>query len=409
MDTTVRTEADRVEADLAVSDRGVERQTARQADRTDGPQSPGGGSKLRVLLMLEIHEGSQERFLTAYESIRDQVAQVPGHLRDQLCQSIDDPTQWLITSEWAGADEFLAWVDSPEHQVMVRPLHGCVRGTRSLRYAVARETGAHEPTSAARGGSPAPSAAKRSAAPDPASGRPAKPEVMRCALSFEVKPGSEVEVARILSGYESPDPHVDATTSLRRTSVFMRGNVVVRAVEIQGDMRAALQHVARQPQVREAEQALNPHLMEPRDLDDPEAARAFFMRSSLAEDFHQSAASDAAGVVRAAFLYPVRHGCADAAARLLAQHDEAELNDPAGVLAASSIYVRQDLLVRVIDVRPVPNPDPATLLGVDRDASARLGRLMDGDVDLTDDAGLGRLHAASAMTPVTDRRAATAT
>ncbi|MCF2531064.1 SchA/CurD-like domain-containing protein [Yinghuangia soli] len=399
MDTTVRIDSERVASD---------RSTDRAADRSDKQRPDAEGTKLRVLLMLEIHEGSQERFLTAYESIRDQVAQVPGHLRDQLCQSIEDPTQWLITSEWAGADEFLTWVNSPEHQDMVLPLHGCVRGTRSLRYSVARETGSHGPGTAAERPSPAPGARARSRASRSGAERPAEPEVVRCALSFEVKPGSEAEVARILSGYKSPDPHVDERTSLHRTSVFMRGNVVVRAVEIAGDMRAALQHVARQPQVRAAEEALNPHLAEPRDLDDPEGARAFFMRAALAEDFHQVSATPRDGVVRAAFLYPVRPGCADAAAQVLARHDEADLNDRNGLLAASSIYVRQDLLVRVVDVRSVPDPDPATLLGVDRDAVARLGRLLDVQGDLTDDAGLRLLHAASEMTPVTDRRAATA-
>ncbi|NUT46338.1 MAG: TcmI family type II polyketide cyclase, partial [Saccharothrix sp.] len=186
-------------------------------DQTFDTAASGGPAKLRVLLMLEIHDGSQERFLKAYESIREQVARVPGHLHDQLCQSIDDPTQWLITSEWDSADTFLAWVDGPEHQLMVQPLHGCVRGTRSLRYAICRETGMSDRVTSV----PVRPAATAAPHDGPA-------PVMRTALSFTVKPGSEDEVAAILAGYESPDPHVDDTTSLRRTSVFMHGNRVVR-------------------------------------------------------------------------------------------------------------------------------------------------------------------------------------
>ncbi|UGQ10793.1 antibiotic biosynthesis monooxygenase [Yinghuangia sp. ASG 101] len=374
----------------------------RHADRAKEPKAPADESKLRVLLMLEIHEGSQQRFLDAYESIRDQVAQVPGHLRDQLCQSIEDPTQWLITSEWADADQFLEWVDSPEHQLMVRPLHGCVRGTRSLRYAVARETGPEHPVTA-----PGASAAARA----PRAPRAAA-DVTRCALSFTVKPGSEEEVARILSGYDSPEPRVDATTTLRRTTVFMRDNVIVRAIEIQGDMRAALQHVARQPQVRAAEEALNAYLEEARNLDDPQAAREFFMRSSLAEDFRMAAARPRPGddeADRAAFLYPVAHGSADAVARLLARHDEAALADPDGPLAASSVYVRQDLLVRVVDLRAGAEAHPAVMLGVAPADAERFARLLDRPVgDLTDEGALRRLLAGCAMTPVTDRRAAVA-
>lgn len=386
MDTTVREHGDHI-------------------GTADGPSA----SRLRVLLMLEIHEGSQERFLDAYESIRDQVARVPGHLRDQLCQSIEDPTQWLITSEWADADRFLAWVDSPEHQLMVRPLHGCVRGTRSLRYAVARETGFHPPAAdpTASAGRPGTGAADSLRPPAAAADG-----IIRCALSFPVKPGSAADVGELLSGYEPPNPHVDENTSLRRTSVFMHGNVVVRAIEIRGDMRAALAHVARQPQVRAAEEALNPYLVEPRDLDDPEGAREFFMKAALAEAFQRTAAHPRPGDDRAerrAFMYPVRPAAAESVARILAAHDEEVLGDPDGPLAASSVYLRQDLLVRVVDVRPGADADPAVLLGIPSEAASRVGRLLEGHpADLADEAGLRRLLAACAMTPVTDRRAADA-
>jgi hypothetical protein len=192
----------------------------------------------------------------------------------------------------------------------------------------------------------------------------------------------------------------------------MRDNVVVRAIEIKGDMRAALQHVARQPQVRAAEEALNAHLVEGRDLDNPEAAREFFMRASLAEDFRMTAARPRPGddeAERAAFLYPVAHGSADAAARLLARHDEAALADDDGPLAASAVYVRQDLLVRVVDLRSGAEAHPAVMLGVAPADAERFARLLDGPVgDLTDEAALRRLLASCAMTPITDRRAAVA-
>jgi heme-degrading monooxygenase HmoA len=379
-------------------------------------------SKLRVLLMLELHDGAEDRFLDAYEHIRHQVAAVPGHLRDQLCKSIEDPSQWLITSEWSSPEQYLAWVDSPEHQLMVQPLHGCVRGTRSLRFSVTRETGEagriDKPAKAggtrsdaksakgakgakAGGGSNAQNKA-RAATRGPA----AHSSVTRAALSFTVKPGSEAKVAKILAGYESPQARVDAKTTLRRTTVFMRGNRVVRAIEIDGDLRAALQHVAAQPQVRAAEEQLNPYLEESRDLDDPEAARGFFMRSSLAEVSHltdpRSRPQDREPT-RKAFLYPVRHGSAEAAARLLADHDERAIAQAAGPIAGSTIFVREDILVRVVDLRGSVDDDPAVVLGIDRAAAARFGRLLDADVDT--DAGLRRLLANSAMTEITDRRA----
>jgi len=38
---------------------------------------------------------------------------VPGHISDQLCHSLGNSSQWLITSEWESSEPFLAWVDSP--------------------------------------------------------------------------------------------------------------------------------------------------------------------------------------------------------------------------------------------------------------------------------------------------------
>lgn len=104
-------------------------------------QSAFDGSRLRVVLLLDLYDGAQNQFLEVYEHLQEQVSSVPGHISDELCQSIENPSQWLITSEWESAPRFLAWVNSEEHVASVQPLHGCVRDTRSLRFSVLREVG----------------------------------------------------------------------------------------------------------------------------------------------------------------------------------------------------------------------------------------------------------------------------
>ncbi|MEW5531596.1 antibiotic biosynthesis monooxygenase family protein, partial [Streptomyces virginiae] len=112
-------------------------------------QSAFDDSRLRVVLLLDLYDGAQNQFLEVYEDLHKQVSSVPGHIRDELCQSIENPSQWLITSEWESAPRFLAWVNSEEHVASVQPLHGCVRDTRSLRFSVLRETGRdHGPAAA---------------------------------------------------------------------------------------------------------------------------------------------------------------------------------------------------------------------------------------------------------------------
>lgn len=178
-------------------------------------QSALDGNRLRVVLMLEVEDGAEQRFLDAYDQMCRHVAAVPGHVSDQLCQSIENPSQWLITSEWESALHFLAWVDSPTHLEMVQPMHGCVKDTRSLRFGVLRETR----TSYESG--------RMQTVPRVGDG------IIRHAITFTVKPGSEQKVADILSGYTSPQAVVDENTRLCRTSLFMHGNRVVRAVEVE--------------------------------------------------------------------------------------------------------------------------------------------------------------------------------
>ncbi|MET9612034.1 SchA/CurD-like domain-containing protein [Kitasatospora indigofera] len=366
-------------------------------------------SRLRVVLMLEIQDGAQQRFLDVYEKLRHKVASVPGHVSDQLCQSIDDPRQWLITSEWNDPDSFLAWVDSPAHREMVKPMHGCVSDRfRSLRYNILRETSAKGATGTrkpqeVREGSP-----RAAGAPGMPQVTPGPDGVIRHALTFTVKPGSEQKVAQILSGYTSPQAVVDDTTRLRRTSLFMHGNRVVRAVEVVGDLGAALRHVAMQPEIRAVEEAINPYLEEDRELGNPEAARAFFARAALPAVHHTAPAAPVRGEVeRQAVVYPVKKGNGPAVAKLLAEQDGLAAVDPGNPVIGSTVFQREDIVVRVVDLRADAGAQPAAALGVGGERGATvLGSLLDlgTEGDLRSAAGVARFLAACDMGLVTDRR-----
>ncbi|MFD5649523.1 SchA/CurD-like domain-containing protein [Streptomyces sp. NPDC127039] len=353
------------------------------------------GSRVRVVLMLDVHDGMQQEFLDAYERIRDRVAAVPGHVSDQLCQSLENPTQWLLTSEWESAAPFLAWVNSDEHLDTVEPLATCVRDTHSLRYSVLRETD---------GGRPAPG--------EPRSAPRIGDNVVRHALTFTVRPGTEAETARLLSGYVSPDAHVDGSTRLLRTSLFMSGNRIVRAVEVRGDLQTALRHVARQPGVRAVEEALNPYLEQDRDLGDPGSARRFFTRAAMPA-VHHATHPDRAGArrERLALLYPVRDGAGPELARLLARQDASAARNPDGPVLAATVFHRDDLVVRLVDVDGDPEDAPAEVLGLHGRGAADAERLLDTaavgvDGSPAEAATLSRLLRRIRMTPLTDRRSA---
>ncbi|MFF7636051.1 SchA/CurD-like domain-containing protein [Kitasatospora sp. NPDC008050] len=382
------------------------------SDRQTPPSTPATDSRLRVVLLLDVHDGQEQRFLAAYEQIRHQVAKVPGHISDQLCQSLGNSSQWLITSEWESAEPFLSWVDSPAHRDVVEPLHQCVSDTRSLRFVIARET--PEPVAAPDGAplrrTAAVAAGRRpTRSTDPLPAPPlASGGVVRHALTFTVKPGSERAVADILSGYRSPRAEVDRTTRLCRTSLFMRGNRVVRAVEVQGDLGNALRHVATQPEVRAVEEAVNPYLEEARDFADPASTRAFFARAALPAVHHTGGEPTAKDLTRLAFLYPVRPGHGAAAVQLLAEQDKSAAGDAAHPLAAGTMFLRDGLLLRLVDLRVPYRQAPAQAAGLaPGSALTALIRYLDlpADTDLESAAGITRFLDDCAMDLVTDRKA----
>jgi heme-degrading monooxygenase HmoA len=91
-----------------------------------------------------VDEQHQERFLAAYDRVCQDVASAPGHIMDQVCQSVTDPCEWIITSEWASPDHFLAWDSGPGQRELSAPLVAASSRHASLRYVVHRQTGTSE-------------------------------------------------------------------------------------------------------------------------------------------------------------------------------------------------------------------------------------------------------------------------
>lgn len=97
--------------------------------------------RARVVFLVRVPERDIGRFLGAYERIRYEVAAgVPGHIRDQVCQSTSDPEQWLITSEWESLEHFVAWERSPGHRELAGPMRACMTEARSIKFEIREET-----------------------------------------------------------------------------------------------------------------------------------------------------------------------------------------------------------------------------------------------------------------------------
>ena len=109
---------------------------------------------------------------------------------------------------------------------------------------------------------------------------------MHFAMMWTVKPDAVDEVKQAFADYGRPDHEVkddegNVKGRLLGTQVFMKENVVVRVIEVEGDFAAVAAHMGRQPAIRDLEDKLTPLLEEERDMSTPEGARAFFMKSAM--------------------------------------------------------------------------------------------------------------------------------
>jgi SchA/CurD like domain len=106
------------------------------------------------------------------------------------------------------------------------------------------------------------------------------------ALMWTVRPGTEEEVVELFENYGRPDHEIkdvdgNVKGKLLATTIFMKGNVVVRAIEFEGSIVDVAPHMGRQPAIRELEEKLDAYIEKPRDMSTPEGARAFFLDSMM--------------------------------------------------------------------------------------------------------------------------------
>jgi SchA/CurD like domain len=235
--------------------------------------------------------------------------------------------------------------------------------------------------------------------------------VERHALTFAVKPRTGREVRRILSDYPRPETEIDGGARLLGTTVFFWHDQVVRVMDVDGPLPVVMQHLAAQPAIRATEEALNPLLAEPRDLNDPAAARAFFMRAMMTRVIHRVTAPHLLaqprdGRQRIALRYPVRPGNGEKLTSVVTAGRPLVAGDQT-VLASTTVFRHGDLVVRF-----------AEFVGELEEAGAHLGRtvvgapttpqlneLLEPGWDLGTTNGFRRFFHEQQLTLVTDRRA----
>jgi heme-degrading monooxygenase HmoA len=87
-------------------------------------------SRVRVLLF---HEAETPDGVTeAYHAVSADLAGTPGLLGNELLTAVNDPTWFLVMSEWADLDSFTTWEQGAAHKGTTAPLRQ-YRDTRMTR------------------------------------------------------------------------------------------------------------------------------------------------------------------------------------------------------------------------------------------------------------------------------------
>ena len=82
----------------------------------------------RVMVFARVDPGDHRAFEDAFTTVSSRVRGTPGHVRDELLRSEDDPGAYVLLSEWESREAFLAWEDAPVHREATTPMRPFWRG-----------------------------------------------------------------------------------------------------------------------------------------------------------------------------------------------------------------------------------------------------------------------------------------
>ncbi|QXJ21519.1 WhiE I [Actinomadura graeca] len=103
----------------------------------------------------------------------------------------------------------------------------------------------------------------------------------RHAIMFRIRPGTQDKVKELLAGYAPPEWTAPDGTRLVSTSVFVKDDLVVRMIEIDGNLPGLMAHLSSQPTIQRVEREIAQYLADERDTSTPEGTRDFFISSLM--------------------------------------------------------------------------------------------------------------------------------
>ncbi len=77
---------------------------------------------VRATLSMKVRAGREAEFERAWRAVAEQARLAPGNLRQALLREPDDPTSFVVTSDWESREAFTRFERSPEQEALTAPL-----------------------------------------------------------------------------------------------------------------------------------------------------------------------------------------------------------------------------------------------------------------------------------------------
>lgn len=87
---------------------------------------------VRATLTMKVQAGREDEFQSAWRAVAEVTRQMPGNLRQTLLRASDDPSTFVIVSDWEDRAAFGAFERSPEQDDLTAPLRA-LRESASMR------------------------------------------------------------------------------------------------------------------------------------------------------------------------------------------------------------------------------------------------------------------------------------
>jgi quinol monooxygenase YgiN len=77
---------------------------------------------VRATLHIKVKAGREDEFQAAWAKIAEEVRKDPDNLRQTLLRDADDPSSFVVTSDWTSREAFSRFERSPDQDELTAPL-----------------------------------------------------------------------------------------------------------------------------------------------------------------------------------------------------------------------------------------------------------------------------------------------